>query len=78
MQLFYLRQTARVWSTPGVRAESYNHGNGNAGRVLLYTNSEGKPQLEWTNERLRIYSVAVGNDVDALVRSWETNYFGPR
>lgn len=78
MQWFFLRQTGRVWNNPGTHAESYDHGGGNAGRVLRFTNGEGKPQIEWTNERLRIYSVAVGSDADALVRSWEAKDFGPR
>ncbi len=78
MEFFYLQRVARVWSTPGIRTESYDHGSGNAGRVLLFTNAEGRAQIEWTNKRLRIYSVAVGRDANALVKAWEANSFGPR
>ncbi|MGH8903773.1 MAG: protein kinase domain-containing protein [Egibacteraceae bacterium] len=78
LKLFYLQQIRRSWSTSGIRAERYDHGNGNAGHVLLFTNGEGKPRIEWTNERLVIYSVAVGSDADALVKSWKASDFGPR
>lgn len=78
MKMLYLQRVAEVWSTPGMHTESYDHGGGNAGRVLLFTNSEGKPQIEWTNEKHRIYSVAVGSDANALFTAWKANAFGPR
>ncbi|MGH8929921.1 MAG: serine/threonine-protein kinase [Egibacteraceae bacterium] len=72
MQLFYVKRVGDVWSTPGIRAEKYS-----AGHYLLYTNSTGQPQLEWTNEALHIYSVAVGTDPNALLNSWQSGNLGP-
>ncbi len=72
MQLFYVKRVGDIWSTPGIRAAEYG-----AGHYLLYTNGAGQPQLEWTNEALHIYSVAVGTDADALLGSWRSGNLGP-
>ncbi|MGH8908987.1 MAG: serine/threonine-protein kinase [Egibacteraceae bacterium] len=47
-----------------------------AGRFLCWTDSEGRPWLEWTDDSLFIFSQAVGTDPNALV-VWWGNEAGP-
>jgi hypothetical protein len=79
MRRFYAPRIAPfVFKRGAGELSVYDHGGGNKGVLLMLTNTDGKPQIEWSNERLGIYAVAVGNDMHALVQAWRANEFGPR
>ncbi len=56
---------------PDFHAESRYQADGRgSGRHLCFTNDDGKPQTEWTNEDLLIYAAAEGSDASALIAWW--------